>query len=94
VTNVGGYTEGVKVAAMAQAFNKPIANGGGFPMHNMHLQAGMANGTLVECHFTNWAIYKAVCISTPEPIKGMLTVPETPGLGLDPKPEIIKEFRA
>lgn len=28
---VGGYTEAVKVAAMAQAFNIPIANGGGWP---------------------------------------------------------------
>lgn len=93
VTNIGGYTEGLKVAAMAQAYNKPIANGGGFPMHNMHLQAGVANGTRVECHFTNWAIYKTVCISLPEPIKGWLTIPETPGLGLDPKPEIIKDYR-
>ena len=30
---------------------------------------------------------------TRKPVKGMLTVPETPGLGLDPKPEIIKEYR-
>ena len=29
VVYVGGYTEGVKVAAMAQAYNIPIANGGG-----------------------------------------------------------------
>ncbi len=94
VTSVGGFTEAVKVAIMAQAFNKPIANGGAFPMHNMHLQAGMANGTRVECHFTNWAIQKAVYSNTPEPIKGWITVPETPGLGLDPKPEIIKEYRS
>ncbi|MEA2657803.1 MAG: L-rhamnonate dehydratase [Candidatus Binatota bacterium] len=31
VCSVGGYTEAVKVAAMAQAFNLPIANGGGWP---------------------------------------------------------------
>ncbi len=93
VTCVGGFTEAVKVAAMAQAFNKQIANGGAFPMHNMHLQAGMANGTRVECHFTNWAIQKAVFKNTPEPVKGWLTVPETPGLGLDPKPDIVKKYR-
>src|SRR5262249_4572852 len=44
VVYVGGYTEGVKVAAMAQAFNIPIANGGGWPHHNMHLIAAGANG--------------------------------------------------
>ena len=43
VCSVGGYTEAVKVAALAQAFNLPIANGGGWPHHNMHLQAAMAN---------------------------------------------------
>jgi L-rhamnonate dehydratase len=41
---VGGYTEAVKVAAMAQAYNIPVANGGGWPHHNMHLIAGVANG--------------------------------------------------
>ena len=40
VCSVGGYTEAVKVAALAQAFNLPIANGGGWPHHNMHLQGG------------------------------------------------------
>ena len=40
VCYVGGFTQGQKVAAMAQAYNIPIANGGGWPHHNMHLQAG------------------------------------------------------
>jgi L-rhamnonate dehydratase len=51
VCSVGGYTETVKVAALAQAFNLPIANGGGWPDHNMHLQAAMSNGWRVEFHF-------------------------------------------
>ena len=94
VCNVGGYTEAVKVAAMAQAFNKPIANGAAWPFHNMHLQAGMSNGWRVEFHYIRWNSCKAVFKETPEPVKGWVTVPETPGLGLDPKPGIIKEYRA
>src|SRR4030066_63131 len=31
VVYVGGYTEALKVAHMAQAFNLPVANGGGGP---------------------------------------------------------------
>jgi len=94
VVNVGGYTEAVKVAAMAQAFNKPIANGGAWPLHNMHLQAGMSNGWRVEFHYLSWMMYKSVYKETPEPVKGWVTVPETPGLGLDPKPGLINEYRA
>lgn len=93
VVNVGGYTEAVKVAAMAQAFNVPIANGGAWPCHNMHLQAAMSNGWRVEFHYLSWMMYEAVCQSIPRPVEGWVTVPETPGLGLDPKPGIIKEYR-
>ena len=41
----GGYTQCVKIAGMAAAFNIPIANGGAWQYHNMHLQAGVSNGT-------------------------------------------------
>lgn len=92
VLNGGGYTECAKVAAMAQAFNIPIANGGAWPHHNMHLQAGMANGTRVEFHYLAWMIGEALFKDAPRPERGWVTLPETPGLGLDPKPEALKEF--
>ncbi|MFC2048234.1 mandelate racemase/muconate lactonizing enzyme family protein [Chloroflexota bacterium] len=94
VINVGGYTEALKVAAMAQAFNKPIANGGAWPFQNMHLQAGMSNGWRVEFHYIRWMTCKSVYKETPDPVKGWVTVPETLGLGLDPKLGIINEYRA
>src|SRR3546814_19881705 len=49
VTYCGGYTEARKVAPLAQIYNLPIANRGGWPLFNMHLLAGMINGWLVEC---------------------------------------------
>jgi len=70
VGHVGGYTEAMKAAAMAQAFNKPIANGGAWPLHNMHLQAGMSNGWRVEFHYVFWMMYKSVYNQVPEPING------------------------
>ncbi len=92
VTYVGGYTEAAKVAGMAQAFNLPIANGGGWPLHNMHLQAGMANGSFVEFHYRFWQIYKALMQPFPAPVDGWITMPETPGVGLEPKPGAIEAY--
>ena len=54
VVYCGGYTEGMKFAALAQAFNLPIANGGGWPHHNMHLQAAVPNGWRIEYHYVMW----------------------------------------
>ena len=51
VAITGGFTQCVKIAGMAAAFNVSIANGGAWGFHNMHLQAGVANGTLVEHHY-------------------------------------------
>lgn len=92
VCSVGGYTEAVKVAALAQAFNLPIANGGGWPHHNMHLQAAMANGWRVEFHFEMWGVGDKIYKEPPSPDHGWVTLPETPGLGLEPRFDALKEF--
>ena len=92
VCSVGGYTEAVKVAALAQAFNLPIANGGGWPHHNMHLQAAMANGWRVEFHFEMWGIGDKVYKEPPAPVNGWVTLPETPGLGLEPRFAALDEY--
>ena len=73
VCSVGGYTEAVKVAALAQAFNLPIANGGGWPHHNMHLQAAMANGWRVEFHVDMWKVGEAIYQNPPAPDHGWVT---------------------
>ncbi|HET9915952.1 MAG TPA: mandelate racemase/muconate lactonizing enzyme family protein, partial [Candidatus Binatia bacterium] len=92
VCSVGGYTEAVKVAALAQAFNLPIANGGGWPHHNMHLQAAMANGWRVEFHFEMWGIGDKVFNEPPAPVNGWVTLPDTPGLGLEPRFDALEEY--
>ncbi|GIX49369.1 MAG: enolase [Candidatus Tectimicrobiota bacterium] len=93
VVHGGGYTECAKVAGMAQAFNVPIANGGGWPHHNMHLQAGLANGTRVEFHYVMWKVGELLFRDPPAPVEGWVTLPDTPGLGLDPRPEALQEYR-
>ncbi len=90
---VGGYTEAVKVAAMAQAYNLPIANGGGWPHHNMHLIAGVANGWRVEFHLLMWLAGETIFRDPPKPARGTVTLTERPGLGLEPHEEVLRDTR-
>ena len=90
---VGGYTEAVKVAALAQAFNLPVANGGGWPHHNMHLIAGVANGWRVEFHLPMWLTGEMIFRTPPRPIRGTVTLSERPGLGLEPDEDLLRDTR-
>lgn len=92
VCYVGGYTEALKVAGMAQAFNILVANGGGWPHHNMHFQAAVSNGWRVEFHYLMWKVGEIIYKNTPEPEKGFVTLTEEPGLGLEPKREALEEY--
>jgi L-alanine-DL-glutamate epimerase-like enolase superfamily enzyme len=87
-----GFTQGIKVAGLAAAFNVPMANGGAWPYHNMHLQAGLANGGLVEMHYLAIELCKKIYRGLPEPNDGWLTLPEVPGLGFEPDLDAIREL--
>ncbi|MFC6284535.1 MULTISPECIES: mandelate racemase/muconate lactonizing enzyme family protein [Polaromonas] len=88
----GGFTQCSRVAGMAAAFNTRFANGGAWPHHNMHLHAGLANGSLVEYHSVAVDCCKLVFDGLPEPTNGWLTLLETPGLGFEPNMERVKEL--
>ena len=92
VVITGGFTQCVKVAALAAAFNVSIANGGAWSFHNMHLQAGVANGTLVEHHYLAVELCKQIYRDLPMPQDGFLTLPEAPGLGFEPNRDAIREI--
>ena len=92
VTISGGYSQCLKIAGMAQAFNVPIDNGGAWPFHNMHLHAGVANGGLVEYHYVAVLVLKQIYDDLPEPADGWLELPETPGLGFAPNPDRVREL--
>lgn len=93
VNNDGGYTGGLRIAAMARYFNRPISHGNGSGPHNIALQAGAANGALVEYHFHKWMAYTAIFKHVPQPEAGYLHLTQEPGLGLDPKPGLIAEYK-
>jgi L-alanine-DL-glutamate epimerase-like enolase superfamily enzyme len=88
----GGFTQCLRIAGMAQAFGTMFANGGAWPHHNMHLHAGLANGTLVEYHSVAVDCCRLVFDDLPVPAQGVLALPETPGLGFRPNRERIAEL--
>lgn len=92
VTISGGYSQCLKVAALAQAFNVPIDNGGAWPFHNMHLHAGVGNGGLVEYHYVAVQMLRQIYDDLPVPDEGWLTLPDTPGLGFAPDPARVREL--
>lgn len=88
---VGGYTEGVRVAHLAQAFDLVLANGAGWPHHNAHLIAAVANGWRVEYHYEMWKVGDTIFQDPPAPINGRVTLTEEPGLGLLPREDALQE---
>jgi L-alanine-DL-glutamate epimerase-like enolase superfamily enzyme len=74
---VGGITQWVKVAGMAEAFNVPVVSHL-IPEVHVHLIAAVPNGLTVE--YMPWSL--RLWEETPALDGGMLVVPSRPGLGL------------
>jgi len=89
----GGYTEAAKAGHLAQAFNMPIANGGGWPLFNMHTMAGLMNGWRVEFHLDMQAVGELMFIDPPRPKDNIVKIPDTPGLGLKPNWDVLNDTR-
>jgi L-alanine-DL-glutamate epimerase-like enolase superfamily enzyme len=84
---VGGVTEWMRVAGMAQAWNLPVASHV-FHDFSVHLVAAAPNGLIVE--YLPWweEIYQ-------EPLKiidGKARISDKPGVGLDLNPDAIKKY--
>ena len=91
VLSVGGFTMGMKAAAVAQAYNLPIGNGHHF---DLHLHAAVPNGWRAEFHVTNWMASDIVYKDLPAPVNGWVTLGEAPGLGMEPDQDAVQEYRA
>ncbi len=88
----GGFTQCIKIAGLAASYNVSVANGGAWSYHNMHLQAGVANGSLVEHHYLAVELYKRLYRDLPMPKDGWLSLPDKPGLGFEPDRDAIREI--
>ncbi len=90
---VGGYTEARKAAHLAQAYNVRIANGGGWPIFNMHTMAGLMNGWRTEFHLEMWEVGKLLFKGTPDPVDNRVQIPDAPGLGFEPDLDVLRDSR-
>jgi len=75
---VGGISNWMKVAAMAEAFNLPVVSHL-FPEIHVHLVSAIPNGLTVEYMPWSFRLFEEV----PVPVNGELIVPTKPGLGLE-----------
>jgi len=91
---MGGITEWMKVAAMAQAYHLPMSHHGPHQIH-AHLLAAIPNGLIVEEYYTSedepikGGIYKEIL----RPIDGFIYPPDRPGLGIEINEEAIDQYR-
>jgi L-alanine-DL-glutamate epimerase-like enolase superfamily enzyme len=84
---VGGITQWLKVAGMAQAFNRPVVSHL-IPEIHMHLMAAIPNALTVE--YMPWT-YR-LWTEFPQVSDGHLTVPTKPGLGLEFNQETLRKY--
>ncbi len=80
-TRVGGYTEMLKISALAQAWNLRLAPHGMEHMH-MHLGGALPGFAFLERLLIFENVTAKTFIDPPQPIDGYLTLPDAPGLGL------------
>ena len=91
VTKIGGVTELRRVAALAETFGVTVvphsAYFGPGLLASIHCIAAMPGDTLVErfyCDFARNPLGDAI-----NPVNGRITVPQGPGLGVDPDPRML-----
>ena len=87
---VGGFTMGMKAAAVAHAFNTPIGNSDQF---SHHLHAAVPNGWRAEFSVNSWPVSKVIFRDVPDPVNGWVTLSEKPGLGVEINEDAVREFR-
>jgi L-alanine-DL-glutamate epimerase-like enolase superfamily enzyme len=87
VLRVGGITQWLKVAAMAEAFDLPVVSHL-IPEVHVHLVAAIPNGLTVE--YMPWTL--RLFEETPALENGEIIVPDKPGLGLAFDKEALSRF--
>ena len=96
VTKVGGVTEFLKVAALAQRMKVRLAPHSPYfgpgALATLHLIAVLTDAARFEYFYLQadaWLYGEFLA-----PKRGALAVPQAPGLGADPDPEVIRRYRA
>lgn len=89
----GGVSGWIKLAAAASFADVSMATVGE-PQVSMHLMAGIPNGTYVECYpdAGRDPLWANMYAGRPAPIDGFITVPDTPGFGMQFNDDIVEAY--
>ncbi|MFN4260166.1 MAG: mandelate racemase/muconate lactonizing enzyme family protein [Gemmataceae bacterium] len=88
ITRVGGLTEFLKIATLAELYRCPVAPHL-LPEIGVHLACGLPNVQMVE--YMPW-LYPAFT-ETPAIVDGKMVPPKAPGLGLEIEPATVDKYR-
>ena len=87
LTLCGGVTTGQKIAAVAEAFHKPVSLHSAVTAVGLaasaHLGAAIPNCDSIELHLLHQALFEHLWAAGYTVADGHMSVPDTPGLGLD-----------
>ena len=93
----GGLSEARKIASMAEAWKLPVAphdcTGPVVLAASTHLSLNAPNAVLqesVRAFYRTW--YRDLVTAVPDVVDGMITVPPSPGLGLELHPDLAKTY--
>ncbi len=91
---LGGITEWVKVAALAQAHDLQIAPHGSQDIH-VSLVSAISNGLLLEFHRDSTNPLWQTAYKSPLSLNddGTVSPPEVPGAGIDPNYDVLNQYR-
>jgi D-arabinonate dehydratase len=93
-THLGGITEFMKVAALAQAYDLDISPHGEQEIH-VHLVAAIANGLILEYYPDTFnPLWETMYNSTLRiNSDGTVSPPNVPGIGIDPNYAVLNQYR-
>jgi len=77
----GGFTEWLKIAALASAYHLPMAPHGG-PHVGAQCVGAVSNGLIVESYVHSIQAHLKEFVQPPDINEGHVTLPDRPGLGL------------
>ena len=90
---MGGVTEFMKVAAMAQSHDLPLASHGTQDVH-IHLMTAIPNGLILEYYSTSTdPLRTEMLVDNLQVEDGYVTPPDKPGLGIEPNEEVLGRYR-
>ncbi len=96
VTKVGGVTQMRKVMALADAYGVQVVPHSAFfgpgLLASIHCVAAMPKESLIERYDCDFAVNPLHDAILPDK-NGRFTVPQGPGLGVDPDPEVLAKLR-